>query len=266
MEFNQWFDTWSQKAGLAGLTLPSNFYQPPAGLETMSVLSKTSLSHADGAFIIQLETGWRSRFKSGDLLAIYPANDHRERLYSIGRIDKEIQLSVKLHPDGLGSGFLYNLEPGTRLRARIVSNSHFHFPKKASAVVMICNGTGIAPFLGMTDENNKKVDCHLYCGFRTAESFELYKPALKKHLDRQQLNGLHTAYSREGEKQYVKDLLARDAGFIAETLSNNGVLMLCGSLSMQKDVIELLDRICEQKTGKGISHFQSHGQVLMDCY
>ena len=52
----------------------------------------------------------RAKFNSGDLLAIYPANDTRERLYSIGNHSGNIQLVVKLHPNGLGSGFLNNLE------------------------------------------------------------------------------------------------------------------------------------------------------------
>ena len=74
------------------------------------------------------------------------------------------------------------------------------------------------------------------------------------------------AYSREGEKQYVKDLLARDADFITKTLKEEGVVMLCGSLAMQNNVIELLETICTERNGKSISYYQSRGQVLMDCY
>ena len=105
----------------------------------------------------------RSKFTSGDLLAIYPANDNRERLYSIGNHQRNIQLVVKLHPHGLGSGFLYNLEAGEIIKARIINNHAFHFPKKASKVALISNGTGIAPFLGMIEQNKKKTEIHLYC-------------------------------------------------------------------------------------------------------
>jgi len=42
--------------------------------------------------------------------------------------------------------------------------------------------------------------------------------------------------------------------------------MLCGSLSMQHDVIALLEIICRERHGRSISFYQSHGQVLMDCY
>ena len=265
-QFSQWFDTWAQKANLPAMILPDKFYKKPDALEMMIVSSKTSITDDDGTFIIRLKPGLRTKFTSGDLLAIYPADDHRERFYSIGKIDKKLQLSVRLHEQGLGSGFLYNLQKGNSIEAKIISNAHFHFPAKSTSVMMISNGTGIAPFLGMIHQNKNEIDCRLYCGFRTEKSFELYKDALQKNIADKKLNELHIAYSRQGEKQYVKDLLERDAVIVATLLSNKGVLMLCGSLSMQQDVIALLDIICTEINGKGISFYQSHGQILMDCY
>lgn len=265
-QFGQWFATWSQKAGLPGMTLPAGFNSQPADLQAMSVISKTPVAHEDGPFLIQLKPSWRSRFTSGDLLAVYPAGDHRERLYSIGRIGKSIQLSVKLHPAGLGSNYLYRLAPGDTIPTRIVSNEHFQFPQKAPAVIMISNGTGIAPFLGMIDQNVQKTRCYLYCGFRGQSSFELYREAIERSKEQQKLHRLQVAFSREGNRQYVKDLLAQDAGFVADTLANGGVVMLCGSLAMQKQVVELLDQVCREKNGKSISFYQSHEQLLMDCY
>jgi len=265
-DFNQWLDTWSQMAALPAMALPAQFHKKPTGLQQMSVLGKTAIAHEDGPFIIRLQAGRFTKFSSGDVLAIYPANDHRERLYSIGKIGKEIQLSVKLHPGGLGSGFLYNQIAGGSLQAKIISNKHFRFPQKASAVIMICNGTGIAPFLGMMDENNKKIDCHLYCGFRGVSTFSLYKDAVTTNLSEKKLTSLQVAYSREGERQYVKDLLAKDAELVTKILAANGVIMLCGSLSMQNNIVEFLEIICQKNNGKSISYYQSHGQVLMDCY
>ncbi len=265
-QFKLWFETWAQKADLPDLALPASLSQRPPGLVALPVIERTPVAHEDGPFIIRLKPSWRTRFNSGDLLAVYPAGDHRERLYSIGRIGKSIQLSVKLHPSGLGSGFLYELAPGDTIRSRIISNAHFQFPSKAPAVIMISNGTGIAPFLGMIDQNSQKTECHLYCGFRGASSFALYREAIEGNLQQQKLHSLHLAYSREGGKQYVKDLLLQDAALIAATLTRKGVLMLCGSLAMQNQVIGLLDLICRERTGRAISYYQSHGQLLMDCY
>jgi sulfite reductase (NADPH) flavoprotein alpha-component len=265
-EFIQWAGLWSQVAGLPFTLVPELISQKPAGLQTLTVLERTPVAHEDGAFLIRLQPKRRLKFCSGDLLAIYPANDYRERLYSIGKVDNQLQLSVKLHTNGLGSGFLYHLQPGNTISARITGNKHFHFPQKAKRVVMISNGTGIAPFLGMMEENVRKIDCHLYCGFRDAQSFELYQDIVDRNLAAQHLNKVNVAYSREGERQYVKDLLQRDEAFMANILAKGGIVMICGSLAMQNNVIELLESVCQTLNNKSISYYQSHGQVLMDCY
>ncbi|GAB3499674.1 hypothetical protein GCM10027341_23450 [Spirosoma knui] len=265
-EFGLWAEAWSQQTGLV-MPVASDLLKTPAiKLDTLTVTDNTRTSQPDGTFLVRLQADRRSRVTSGDLLAIYPANDHRERLYSIGMLDNELQLSVRLHPNGLGSSFLHELRPGQTIQARIVNNDHFHFPKEAPVVVMIANGTGIAPFLGMINQNKQRVPCHLYCGFRASASFTLYQDFLEVSQSGKQLSRLHVAYSREGNKQYVSDLLSRDTDFMANVLSQKGVVMICGSLAMQKDVLALLDTICQNKLGQSVSFYQSHGQILMDCY
>jgi len=265
-EFQQWASLWAEKSGIQMSDLRGFSDQTNKKLVPLTVIEKTDIAHTDGAFSIRLKFNRKQKFTSGDLLAIYPTNDHKERLYSVGKIGSEIQLSVKLHADGIGSGHLYQLLPGDELQARIVRNPHFHYPKKAKTVIMISNGTGIAPFLGMISENNRKANIHLYCGFRGASSFELYKNDLYKNLSEQKLTQLNVAYSREGAKQYVKDILSRDSILIAETLKNGGVIMICGSLAMQQNAIELLEEISVVNHNKSISYYQSHNQILMDCY
>lgn len=265
-EFSQWAASWSQQAGVelaVSLDALTARHEP---LQEFTVLHKTEVAVAGESFLINFVPNDRANFTSGDLLAIYPANDHRERLYSMGKVGNNIQLSVKLHERGLGSAYLYHLNPGSVISARIIGNDHFHYPETATSVIMISNGTGIAPFLGMIDQQGPNANCRLYCGFRDQASFSLYKKAIDKCLFEKKLNSLHIAYSREEEKQYVRDLLAADEAFVAETLANQGVIMLCGSLSMQNNVVALLDEICQASLGRSISYYQSHGQVLMDCY
>ncbi|GAB3935676.1 PepSY domain-containing protein [Larkinella terrae] len=265
-DFGLWAEAWSQQTNLP-LPVSTELLKAPAfQLEPMTVVSITQTARPDGTFLIRLKSHRNQSVTSGDLLAIYPANDHRERLYSIGIVEQELQLSVRLHPKGIGSGFLHRLSPGETIQARIVNNDHFHFPKTAPVVVMIANGTGIAPFLGMINQNTRKMPCHLYSGFRESASFDLYRAFLEESHSTQKLTNLHVAYSREGEKQYVSHLLAHDADFLANVLNTRGVIMICGSLSMQKDVVALLETICQAKLGKSVSFYQSHGQVLMDCY
>lgn len=265
-DFEKWSSLLSQKIEVPFSISKELLNLKPKRTRKFTVTEKTEIAHVDGSFLIKLKPKGKARFTSGDLLAIYPANDHRERLYSIGKVGNEVQLSVKLHQDGLGSGFLYKLNPGDNMEASLDRNAHFHFPKKAKVVVMISNGTGIAPFLGMIDENRNKIETHLYCGFRDSSSFELYKEGIEKGLQEQKLAQLNLAYSREGEKQYVKDLVQRDALLIADVLKNNGVIMICGSLAMQQMVVEILENICLEEKMKTISYYQSRNQLLTDCY
>ena len=74
------------------------------------------------------------------------------------------------------------------------------------------------------------------------------------------------AYSRQGEKQYVKDLVLRDANLMAETLKNGGVIMICGSLAMEQMVVANLEAICLERKMETIGYYQSRNQLLTDCY
>ncbi len=264
-DFSSWLTAWTKQTGFP-LLMPRELLTPNTqGLEKLTVIDKTAVD-ADDAFLIRMKTKRSSKAVSGDLLAIYPKNDHRERLYSIGKVDGNIQLSIKLHPHGLGSHFLNALQGGESIQARIIKNQHFHFPKKASQVVLISNGTGIAPFLGMIAENKKKVAVQLYCGFRTQDSFNLYQPFLKEQIASQQLNRYQLALSREARKQYVSHLIQKDETSIWQVLSSGGILMICGSLSMQKDVLIVLENISRKFNGADIETYQNNGQILTDCY
>ena len=266
-EFVNWIKLWSQKTGITLSTTPSVYNHVPKGLKKMMVLDKTIISETDQTFLLTLSTSMRTPFVSGDLLAVYPANDTKERLYSIGKKKGNIQLVVKLHPSGLGSGYLYNVEPGSVIKARIINNKTFHFPKKASVVAMISNGTGIAPFLGMIEENKKKTDIHLYCGFRKETKTTLgYKKFAADMTEKKHLKNFQLAFSREENHYYVMDLIKRDADFFVDLLKQGGIVMICGSLAMQQDVESVLDSLFLENTNNNISDYKANGQILTDCY
>ena len=263
-DFGNWLTAWSAHTGLH-LTLSRDLLVTnKQGLEKLRVTHKTDVDENE-AFRIRLKIRNR-KVASGDLLAIYPKNDHRERLYSIGKLGSEIQLSIKVHPKGLGSRYLENLSPGESIKARIVKNQHFHFPKKAPAIVMVANGTGIAPFLGMIDGNKKNIPIELYCGFRTSGSFNLYKELLDACTAAGKLSKVHLALSREGDKQYVSTIMEKDQEAMYNHLKAGSVFMICGSLSMQKDVLQVLNDICVGKGTATLEDFQAGGQILTDCY
>lgn len=264
-DFSHWLTVCTQLTGHT-FYIPQKLASSKVGrLMTMKVVNKTEAA-PEASFLISLAPARTKHIVSGDLLAIYPKNDHRERLYSIGKTGDHLQLSVKRHAHGLGSGYLHQLQPGQKISARIIKNNHFHFPSRAGAVIMIANGTGIAPFLGMMQENSSRKPCYLFCGFRTSADFDLYNGHIKTQLASGQLAACYTAFSREGQKQYVHHLLEQHISFVWEQLEAGAALMLCGSLAMQKDTMALLEVTCQARTGNNLEAFLSEGQLLSDCY
>tara|TARA_R110002049_G_scaffold154161_1_gene318620 strand:+ start:11307 stop:13490 length:2184 start_codon:yes stop_codon:yes gene_type:complete len=262
--FVEWVNLWNENRKLSVHISKEKLAIKPRLNHTLTVVNKTKVEgHPDDTFLITLKPNTK-KFTSGDLLAIYPRNDYRERLYSIGKVNNNIQLSVKIHQNGLGSSFLNSLNKGDSFKARILQNTAFHFPKKASKVILISNGTGLAPFLGMIAQNTNQIETHLYCGLRQNESFNLYNSAIKESQNKNQITRLNLVFSKETPKKYVQDLLKRDALFVSETIKNKGVIMICGSLAMQKDVLAILNVITIQNLSEPLEVFKN--QIRTDCY
>ncbi|MFD2599262.1 PepSY domain-containing protein [Sphingobacterium corticis] len=262
-----WVHAWTKESGITLATAKSVYEEKMPSLQQFKVVSKTKVIEGDPIFKVVLKPIKRLRIKSGDLLAIYPKNDATERFYSIARVNGCVQLLVKLHPHGLGSGYLNELKDNKLLSARWLPNTHFHFPKKAKQVVMIANGTGIAPFLGMLDNNKSKIPTRLYVGFRNKQpSNESYAEFADKQINSGKLSSYHVAYSREVTSQYVLDLIKEDAEYFANLLADRGVILICGALQMQRDVESILDELLAKRNLKDLAFYRDRGQLLTDCY
>ena len=77
----------------------------------------------------------------------------RERCYSpasVAGIARELELTVKAHPDGLVSNFLFeNARPGMVLRLR-QAEGDFRLPdRRPDRILMISGGSGITPVISM---------------------------------------------------------------------------------------------------------------------
>lgn len=266
-EFVLWVKNWSKINEIPLTVTPAVYQQKTPKLKSFKVVAKTTVSNDNQTFQIILKPNNRTAFQSGDLLAIYPANNQTERFYSIAKIKNNIHLVVKLHKNGLGSQFLHNSSVNSKLQAAVISNKSFHFPKKASKIIMIANGTGIAPFLGLIKENKTKIPVYLYAGFRSQnDTTNTYKTFLEEEIKQKKLTAIHFAFSRENQAEYVMNSIERDADLFAETLDNKGVIMICGSLNMQKDVEKILDRICLDKNNKPFNFYKENNQIKTDCY
>jgi sulfite reductase (NADPH) flavoprotein alpha-component len=265
-EFGRWAEAWSQHTDLPLQALSELKISQSAPRQIFTVVANSSAAESEGTFVINLKPKKKVKVTSGDLLAIYPQNDHRERLYSIGIVDHQLRLSVRLHTQGIGSSYLSRLRVGENLKARIIANPHFQLPEHAKEIVMISNGTGIAPFLGMINQNIAHKPIYLYCGFRNQLSYSQHQALLEESQREAKLSELHVAFSRENRKAYVSELINKDAGTIIDLLNADGVVMICGSLAMEKDVVELLNAACAHQKGKDVSYYRSRGQLLTDCY
>ncbi len=265
-DFVEWTKEWSYKTLIPLATAPSLYQQAQKNLKTFKIVDRSEIVEDVTTFKIHLEPVSKIKCKSGDLLAIYPKNDHTERFYSIGKPNGKIQLVVKLHENGLGSGYLYHLKPGDHIKARIMENNEFHFPETAKKVVMIANGTGIAPFLGMIEEHQKPVETHLYCGFRKDSILtRSYQDFADEQISKKKLSSFHIAYSREENAQYVMDLVKRDAAFFTDIIKNKNYIMICGALKMQHDIEEILFELCLENQ-LDFQDYKNQGLLLADCY
>lgn len=266
-EFVLWTQDWAEKSLHALATAPAVYSATIPDLKKFKVVEKTTVSVDNSTFKIILKPLKGLKFDSGDLMAIYPGNDHRERFYSIGRNGKSVQLIVKLYDNGFGSSYLYNLNVGDTINARIMSNPNFHLPQLTTKVAMIANGTGIAPFLGMIHENNHQMEIHLFAGFRHQNSLTaMYADFAQKQINKQHLKRLEFAFSREQNKEYVMDIILREYFFFVNLLQDGGIIMICGSLRMQKDVEKTLNEITISHHSKPIQYYIDRKQILTDCY
>ncbi|MEM9822241.1 MAG: PepSY domain-containing protein [Bacteroidota bacterium] len=265
--FKQWATAWSQKVALP-LELPDQMESKKEKLYSFKITDKKTVKDAhDETFVLQLQAPKGLQFHSGDLLAIYPPESTVERLYSIGKdATGTILLSIKRHEFGLCSNYLNEQIKDNSLQAALRKNPNFHLPPKAASLTLIANGTGMAPFLGMLQEK-VKIPIHLYWGGRTQHSFALYQPFLEKANQIEAIREVHTAFSREeGPQKYVQDLLKRIENEIALRLKAGGVIMICGSIQMQNEVLDLLEKLSQQHLNQGLDFFIDQGQILMDCY
>src|SRR5690606_10827955 len=104
-------------------------------------------------------------------------------------------------------------------------------------------------------------------GFRYKnEMTNFYDSKLKQYQQQNKLIKHTFSFSRVENGSYVMHLINNDADFFAEMLNNGGVVMICGSLAMQRDVEDTLHNICMNKLNKNITFFKENNQILTNCY
>lgn len=264
-EYNLWLKAWSEAAGVKLENIESEIAKKEIPTQKFVVTYKSPIN-IDQTFILKLRPVVDSVFQSGDLIAITPAGESRARYYSIAEIDSEILLAIKKQEGGVCSNFLSNLVVNEQISAFFKPNPHFYLPKEKKRVVMIANGTGIAPFIGMI-YNARDTQVSLYWGGRSFDSFDEYAQILQPLMSERKNCELKMAFSKSYDNQkYVQDVVLENKTIIVETIKSNGVIMICGSLAMQRGLIQVLDAILMECFGKSSEYYVSNGSVRIDCY
>lgn len=260
-----WALDWSNVTGCS-LDLPASIEVKKMPLKRFLLVEKHIATEQDTeTFTLKLKPVGKVTTQSGDLLVVYPPKDPYERFYSIGKSADDFTISIKKHDLGICSGYLNELELNTELEAAVKDNQTFHYNPSRPAI-LIGNGTGMGPFLGMVAENKRNLEMHLYWGGRTRQSYALYEPHLKRFADDGTLH-INLAFSRETEQKiYVGDLIRRDGEQLVQLLKKGAIIYICGSLAMQQNVLDELEIACRRVAGKSLNSFQKKGQVKMDCY
>ena len=161
--------------------------------------------------------------------------------------------------EGFCSNYLAKKLPKDFVKASVTNeNPYFRLPQNTDIpLVLICAGTGIAPFRGFLQEReawaeqNKKVGkAILFFGIRHPEKDYLYREELQK-LSEKGIVDIYLAPSRlDGQpKCYVQDLLWQKKEFVWELIKKDSIFYVCGEGSkMAPAVKDTMRRIYTSNT------------------
>ncbi|MEL7466992.1 MAG: benzoyl-CoA 2,3-epoxidase subunit BoxA [Pseudomonadota bacterium] len=195
----------------------------------------------------------------GQTVGVTPPGETVPRLYSVSSPrdgerpnTNNLSLTVKREERGKASTYLCDLKKGETVELSGPFGSTFLMPDDPqSKCVMICTGTGSAPFRGFTMRRQRTIPtAHdtltLFFGARTPESLPYFGP-LQKVPD----SFLHKqfAFSRvEGQpKEYVQDRMRVESDALATALKDDHThLYVCGLKAMDEGVEQALSDISRQ--------------------
>ncbi|UZE52012.1 benzoyl-CoA 2,3-epoxidase subunit BoxA [Rhodopseudomonas sp. P2A-2r] len=182
---------------------------------------------------------------------------HQVRLYSIASSrDGEkpnannLALTVKRETDGVCSNYLCDLPRGAKVQVTGPFGATFLLPNDPAAnILMICTGTGSAPFRGFTERRRRAMPSAsgrltLFFGARRPEELPYFGPLQKVP---EKLLKKHFCYSRvPGEARvYVQDRIRSEAAAVTALLNETQThIYICGLKGMESGVEEAFSDVC----------------------
>lgn len=150
---------------------------------------------------------------------------------------------------GVAGSYMRSLAPGDRVLVSVRStNKYFRLPldMQSTPVVMMCNGSGIAPFRGFCQERATLIaeggktlaPAVLFVGCRRPERDQLYREELEAWAKLGAVD-VRWVFSRDGagdECQYVQDRMLRDREDIDRLWLEGARFYICGSRGLAKGI------------------------------
>lgn len=181
---------------------------------------------------------------------------HTPRLYSVSsprdgerRGFNNVSLTVKREAQGLCSNYVCDLALGDEVRVTGPFGATFLMPDDPAArLLLICTGTGSAPFRAFTMRRQRtgaSGSAIMFFGARAPESLPYFGP-LAKVPDR--LLAKHLVFSRQpgAPREYVQDRMMAEQDAIAECLTDPRThVYVCGLRGMELGVDAAFKNIAE---------------------
>ena len=192
--------------------------------------------------------GSAASWRPGDTLDVQ-LDEAEPRRYSIASLPERgvVRLLVRRWhgPDGrpghVSEALCQALNEGDRIAARLHASASFAPPEQDARVILIANGVGIAPFLGLIEQRRQaSAPTWLIYGERDPATDAALVPELEAALADGVLERLDLCWSRAAERVYVQDRLRQQLECLDDWLRQGAVLMVCGSPEMGAAVEQLL--------------------------
>ncbi len=185
--------------------------------------------------------------------------EHPVRLYSVAsardgekRNANNLALTVKRVPGGLVSDWLCGLAVGAKVRVTGPFGATFLMPDDtAGNIIMICTGTGSAPFRAFTERRRRAAPdasgrMVLFFGARTPQELPYFGPLQKVPAA---LLEQHLVFSRlaGSPKEYVQERMravARQEDLAQLVAAAGTHVFICGLKGMEAGVDRALEEVC----------------------
>lgn len=182
---------------------------------------------------------------------------HVARLYSVASPrggekpnTNNLALTVKREPGGVCSNYLCDLQRGARVEVTGPFGATFLMPDDPAAhIIMICTGTGSAPFRGFTERRRRAMPdapgkLMLFFGARSPQELPYFGPLQRVP---EKLLTQHLCYSRvpNEPRVYVQDRIRSEMTSVGELLRDSGThVYICGLRGMETGVDEAFADTC----------------------